>query len=102
MHSMISPVPKTRVLVYGNSLLLEGVCTLLQATKNIELVKQAPDVVIYDATNPNTPAMFESYGQMPGVRLIGLDPQHQRAIITQGKMHRLTVPDELTRLILES
>ena len=92
-------MPKTRVLVYGDSLLLAGVQALLAQAPGIELVAFAPDVVVFDAAKTAVQELTGAFQHLPAVRLIGLDGTAQHARVMQAQTHVLAAAHDLVRLI---
>jgi hypothetical protein len=93
-------MPKTRVLIYGDSILLAGVQTLLQPTAGIELVTSAPDVVVFDVAKTTPQEITDLFDDLPSVRLIALDGATQSARVIQEQTHALLVAEDLADLIL--
>lgn len=92
-------MPNTRVLIYGDSILLAAVQTLLERVPAIELVTCAPEVVVFDATKTPAQELADSFSHLTAVRLIGLDGTSQRARVIQEHTCTLAVTQDLTDLI---
>ena len=92
---------KRTVFLYGQSLLLAGVAASLQKCPGLQvthattwaeasqlLAEQVPDVLIFDMTNANETHILPLLLKNPGLLLIGLDPEHNRAVLLGGQETR--------------
>ena len=109
---------QTRVLIYGDSLLLAGVRAILEQRPAVEILAPTPklnargasaapevqqpfpDIVLFDTATTNITAMFIAFCHIAGLRFIGLDRGGQYALVVQGQMHPIMLSDDLTHLIL--
>jgi len=101
-----------RTIVYGNSLILEGVRAELSGEPGMEVLMLdqslndpleeiralKPAVIVFDlaAAQPDFPlAML----QQPGVLLIGIDPETHQALVWSGRQARAVVAADLIGII---
>ena len=107
-----------RIVIYGNSLLLAGVRSMLEKMPGVELLNCAPgkdvddlsalqdllalkpDALVYDAYSENSRLILSTFRSNPEIRMIGLEGMEQRAIVILGESHRLSGPGDLEQLIL--
>jgi hypothetical protein len=101
-----------RVILYGDSLILEGVRANLEARPDFEILvldrpldrpqeelhHLCPAAVIFDmlATRPD---FLLSLVQQPGLLLIGIDPETQQALVWSGKQAAAVGVADLIRII---
>jgi len=103
-----------RTILYGNSLILEGVRAELAGDSNLDVIMLdqplqepleelrllKPAVIIFDpsAIQSDFPlAML----QQPGLLLIGIDPETQHALVWSGRQVRAVVAADLITIIQE-
>jgi hypothetical protein len=92
---------KRTVLLYGESLLLSGVAASLRQSQSLRATRAAtweaaskllaariPDVLIFDLTNASQSHVLPLLVKNPGILLIGLDLEHNRAILLGGQETR--------------
>jgi len=86
------------VLLYGRSLLLSGVAAGLEQFRGLRtmrattwseagrlLADQPPDVLIFDLTSSNESHILPLLLTNPGLLLIGLDTEHNQAVLVSGQ-----------------
>ncbi len=92
---------KRTVLLYGQSLLLPLVAACLQKSPDLRvthaatwaevtrfLAERVPDVVIFDLTNSNRGRVLPLLLENPHLVLIGLDTEHNQAVLVTGQETR--------------
>jgi hypothetical protein len=101
-----------RVILFGDSLVLEGVRASLKACPNLEVLllsssienpfefirSHSPATFIFDleAVQPN----FQlSLFQQPGLLLIGIDPETHHALVWSGRQAAAMVAADLVKVI---
>jgi hypothetical protein len=85
------------VLLYGQSLLLSGVGASLRQSRGLRVSQAAtwdesskllaahiPDVLIFDLANASQDHVLPLLVKNPGILLIGLDLEHNRAVLLGG------------------
>ena len=115
---MNRPQRKIRVIIYGKSLLLASVQTLLEELNTVEVLvlspeaggldetcsseiqRIQPDIILYDATSDGVEINLNLFFQFPKVRLIGLDGQDLSALVMQGQRHPVVMLSDLVEVIL--
>ncbi len=102
-----------RAILYGNSLILEGVRASLAALPGLEVLDQpldiplkpdqikGPTTVIFDleAIQPNFLLILL---QQPGLQLIGIDPETHQAQVWSGRQVRVVVSADLIEIFQET
>jgi hypothetical protein len=102
-----------RVILYGNSLILEGVRANLAALPGLEVLDQPLDVPLDpDQTKGPTTVIFDLEAiqpefllallQQPGLQLIGIDPETHQAQVWSGRQVQAVVSTDLIRIIQET
>ena len=103
---------RCRTILYGNSLILEGVRAELAGDPSVDVIMLdqplqeplaelrllKPAVIVFDlaAAQPDFPlAML----QQPGVLLIGIDPETHQALVWSGRQARAVVAADLIGII---
>ncbi len=94
-------MPKRTVLLYGQSLLLSGVAASLRREPGLRVSQAAtwdkagellaahiPDVLIFDLANASQDHVLPLLVKNPGILLIGLDLEHNRAVLLGGRETR--------------
>jgi hypothetical protein len=98
---------RTRILLYGRSLILEAVALELQQYPNLEImapiarpiappewVALAPDVVLYDVQGARPEDSLALLGANPQLLLIGVDAGENHMLLLSGKQtHVLSIQD---------
>lgn len=100
------------VLLYGQSLLLSGVAASLRECPGLEvthvmtwpeasrtLAEQVPDVLIFDMTYAYESHILPLLIKNPGIVLIGLDPEHNRAVLLGGQEARALTLERLREIV---
>lgn len=90
-----------RILLYGNSLVLDGIATSLLAQRQFEVVRLpqpllttsdvealAPDVIIFDAETPGSARVFSALEGRPHLLLLGVSPDKNIVRLWSGQEHR--------------
>ncbi len=101
-----------KTILYGNSLILEGVRAELSGEPDIEVLMLdepleqrleemrllKPTAIIYDlaAVQPSFPLTML---QQPGLLLIGIDSETHQALVWSGRQRRAVVAADLIRII---
>jgi DNA-binding NarL/FixJ family response regulator len=107
-----------KVVLVGNSLLMAGVEASLQGRSEMDarridatppdvvqrLNALQPDVVIFDLTAPDSLFSDPHFStailqKRPGISLIGLDPNSNKALVLSGEEHTLLAANDLARAI---
>jgi len=99
-------MPKKRIFLYGQSMLLSFVANNLAQCPNLSVTHESewdgimsqvatgtPDVLIYDPDSSSESAILPLLYENPNLLLIGLDVEANRAVLIAGK--------ETTSLTLE-
>jgi DNA-binding NarL/FixJ family response regulator len=92
---------RTRILLYGNSLVLGGIGASLRAEGQFEVVPLppslpatsdvealAPDVIIFDIETPGSAAAFSSLESHPELILLGVSPDDNVVQLWAGRQYR--------------
>ncbi len=106
---------RQRVILYGDSLILEGLRPSLQARPNIEICvldqplgerlaelrSMCPAALIFDlgAVRPDCPLALL---QQPGLRLIGINPETHRALVWSGRQVTAVDVGDLVQVVVEN
>lgn len=104
---------KRRVILYGNTLILEGVRASLVARPDLELIRLdasienlsarvqdfCPVVFIFDLQAVRADFQL-SLLQQPGLLLIGIDPETQQAMVWSGRQEAAVVAADLITVIV--
>lgn len=107
-----------KVVLVGNSLLMAGVAASLKDRPEMDTLRIdatppdveqrlnafQPDVVIFDLTAPDSlfsdphfpTAILQKH---PGISLIGLDPNSNKALVLSGQEHTVLAPNDLAQAI---
>ena len=100
--------------VCGNSLFLNGMVASLQtrgqfrisrlekslAAAMMDIKILFPDVVLFEYSDTEKPAIAALLREQPGVRLIGLEAERNCLIVFSGSEHSVTNVEELTQVIV--
>lgn len=112
---------KTKVLIYGASIILEGARALLKKMPEVELVdfvpwsgqdvtgslarleQLSPDVLAFDCTQVSAQPLLSTVFQLPNLRMVGLEWEQQKAILLQwrrlpGRQHAFYLCWEVQRM----
>ena len=98
---------RQRVILYGDSLILETVGASLQKRPQLEVIALSnpcpsagqlaamkPDVILFDMGTPRPEAAFSLLATCPGLLLVGVDPDRNRAVAWSGQqLCELSVQD---------
>lgn len=99
-----------KVLFYGNSLVLAGVQATFkgcpgfetiavdQPTTQTELLVLNPNVVVFDLSAFKSEALLTQMQALPGLLLIGVDPESHEVLLTGQAVSSITL-DQLTRIL---
>jgi hypothetical protein len=102
-----------RAIVYGDSLILEGVRASLVKCPGLEVVvldrtprnvpeelgAYCPATLIFDLSVIQ-PDLLLSLFQQPGLLLIGIDPETHRALVWSGRQESAAVASDLLQMIV--
>ena len=99
-----------RAILYGNSLILEGVRASLAALPGLEVLDQPLDIPLEpDQTKGPTTVIFDLEAirpdfllillQQPCLQLIGIDPETHQAQVWSGRQVRVVVSADLIEII---
>jgi hypothetical protein len=105
-------VSKRRVLLFGDSLILEGVYASLEACPDIEIIRLGASVDnLFEIIRALCPAVFIfdlqavrsdfqlSLLQQPELLLIGIDPESQQAMVWSGRQKAVVVAADLVKVL---
>ena len=100
------------VLLYGRSLLLSGVAASLEQSSNLRILRatiwseasrllaeQLPDVLIFDLTNASESHILPLLLTKPGLLLIGLDTECNRAVLVGGREARSLTVNQIVEMV---
>jgi len=110
------------VVLYGNSLLIAGVEVSLRDQPGLDVVRidatlpnvvqrlgaLHPDVIIFDLTTPPSTLQLPSSNfhpppsllhEHPGIALIGLDLNSNKALVLSGQEHTVLAANDLAQVI---
>jgi hypothetical protein len=103
---------RTRILLYGNSLVLGGIGAGLQNVGRFEVVvlprslpetsdvdALAPDVIVFDIEDPASAAAFSALENHPDLILLGVSPDENTVQLWSGRQYRELSIKGLTALI---
>lgn len=92
---------RTRVLLYGNSLLLSGIGVGLQAEDRFEIVtlprslpgardveELAPDVIVFDVETPGTAAAFSALDSHSDLLILGVSSDRNIVRLWSSRQYR--------------
>ena len=102
-----------QVVIYGNSIFMAGVETILRDQPGVDVTRLAPDirslpdfgclkpdVILYDSTAPEAALALRFLQQHPDVTLIGLDVDGDKAVVVSGREHTMVTTDDLAQVVL--
>ena len=102
-----------QVVIYGNSIFMAGIETILRGQPGIDVMRLAPDirslgdfgclkpdVILYDSTAPEAALALRFLKQHPDVTLIGLDGDGHKAVVVSGREHTMVTTDDLAQVVL--
>jgi hypothetical protein len=102
----------TRILLYGNSVLLGGIGAGLRAEGRYEVVRasrslpdssdleaQEPDVIIFDIEAPGAAAAFSALESHPDLTILGISPDANVIRVWSGRQYRELSMGDLVALI---
>ena len=102
-----------RAILYGNSLILEGVRASLAALPGLEVLDQplyvpldpdqtkGPTTVIFDL-EAIRPDFLLSLLQQPDLQLIGIEPKTHQALVWSGRQVRAVESADLIKIVLKT
>ena len=103
---------RQRVILYGDSLILETVGASLQKHPQLEVIALSnpcpsagqlaamkPDVILFDMGAPHPEAAFSLLATCPGLLLVGVDPDRNRAMAWSGQQLRELSTSDLVGVI---
>jgi hypothetical protein len=101
-----------RVILFGDSLILEGVRASLAACPDLEIIRLGASVEdLFEIIRALCPAVFIfdlqavrfdfqlSLLQQPELQLIGIDPESQQAMVWSGRQKAVVVAADLIKTI---
>jgi hypothetical protein len=103
---------QSKVLFYGNSLVLAGVeatfkgypgfetIALGQPTTQTELLAYGPSVVVFDMGALESDFLCAQMQELPGVLLIGIDPESHEVLLTGQAVCSISL-DQITQIVRE-
>ena len=102
-----------QVVIFGNSIFMAGIETILRGRPGIEVTRLAPDltglgdlsglrpdVILYDSTAPEAALALRFLQQHPDVTLIGLNGDGHKAVVVSGREQAVVTTDDLAQVIL--
>jgi DNA-binding NarL/FixJ family response regulator len=103
---------RTRILLYGNSVVLGGIGAGLRAEGRFEVVglprslpdtsdveALAPDVIVFDIETPGSAAAFSTLESHPNLIILGVSPDDNIVQLWSGRPYRELSIKDLTDLI---
>jgi hypothetical protein len=103
---------QTRILLYGNSVVLGGIGAGLRAEGRFEVVglprslpdtsdveALAPDVIVFDVETPGSAAAFSTLERHPDLVILGVSPDDNVVQLWSGRHYRELSIKDLTALI---
>jgi hypothetical protein len=103
---------QTRILLYGNSVVLGGIGAGLRAEGRFEVVglprclpdtsdveALAPDVIVFDIETPGSAAAFSTLESHPNLIILGVSPDDNIVQLWSGRPYRELSIKDLTDLI---
>jgi hypothetical protein len=105
-------MPKqTRVLLYGESLVLAGMEAILNREPSLEVIARAlisenelravqPDVIIYDTSTLQPGFQFLLAQELPDILLIGVNPENNQMQVWSSRTLYELSGDDLIAIIL--
>jgi DNA-binding NarL/FixJ family response regulator len=98
---------RPRIILYGDTLVLEGVRTSLEASPAFEvialeaahaaeqdLLRLHPDVIIFDTGSVQPQFHYNLILQRSQLQLIGIDPDRDQVLLWSGQnLHELSIQD---------
>ena len=100
-----------QVVIYGNSIFMASVETILQGQPGIDVTRLnpkglgdlsglKPDVILYDSNAPEAALALRFLQQHPDVTLIGLNGDGHKAVVVSGREQAVVTTDDLAQVIL--
>ena len=102
-----------QVVIYGNSIFMAGIETILRGQPGIDVTRLAPDirslpdfgclkpdVILYDSNAPEAALALRFFQQHPDVTLIGLNGDGHKAVVVLGREQAVITTDDLAQVIL--
>jgi len=103
---------RQRVVLYGDSLILETVGASLRKYPQFEITSLSapypsarqleamePDVILFDMGTPRPEAAFSLLATCPGLQLIGIDPETHQTLVWSGRQEPAVVAADLINII---
>ncbi len=103
---------KRRVLLYGESLILDAVGATLQQYPQLEIIALAssratiqelaalaPDAIIFDVAGAHPDAALSLLAARPWLALIGIDPSTDQMLLWSGQHSRALTMQDLVQVI---
>jgi len=102
---------RQRVIVFGNTLVLAGIAASIGKDPGCELVAHAqpneqpdlsalhPDVVIFDMDAMQPDFQYSLAQELPGLLLIGIDPETNRVLLWSGEQVTGLTSQDLAQII---
>jgi len=106
----------TRVLIYGASIVLDGIAASLLNEERLEVVRlpqpllhlhdaeaRAPTVIVFESETPGSAAVFSALENHTNLLLLGVTPDKNVVRLWSGREHReLSIPDLVARIPADS
>lgn len=106
-------VPSSRLIVYGNSVFLAGIKTQLEQVPALELFAMEaaqtkvvdrmcacqPQAVIFDLSMGYPDFALSLLHELPGLLLIGVDPNSNEMLVLSGQQERAVTLTDLLKVI---
>jgi hypothetical protein len=102
----------TRILLYGNSLLVEGIGASLRTEGGFDLVQVSrtlpgvgdfqaldPEVIIFDIECPGYAAVFSAFEENPDLLLLGVSPDTNVVRVWSGRRYEELSVSDLAALL---
>ena len=101
---------RQKILLYGNTLVLAGIQASLRdcpsfeviapyvPANQAELLASPPDVVIFDMEAVQPEFLLAQMQSLPGLLLIGIDPESHEVLLTGEAAHSITL-DQITQIL---
>ena len=102
-----------QVVIYGHSIFMAGVETILRGQPGMAVTRLSPDltglgdlsglrpdVILYDATAPEAALVLRFLNKHPDVTLIGLEGHGHKAVVVSGREQAVVTTDDLAKVVL--
>jgi hypothetical protein len=102
-----------QVVIYGNSIFMVGVETILRGQPGMDVTRLSPDlaglsdlsglrpdVILFDSTAPEAALALRFLNKHPDVTLIGLEGDGHKAVVVSGREQAVVTTDDLAQVVL--